>query len=263
MAWWSYRPSFHPEAHQRCLSLLLPPSSIEMLISPFTSKPSRDATLSLLNFLECITPMTLFLRALLQELCTNKIRGPKICWNLLKKEKPNLNSLDALQRKLKEEVMSKRFLLVLEGIWGEEEERHNSKWENVLTPPSCGCLGSKILVTTRMDSASLVIAKVIKKKKETLTLQGIDEDECLQHFNTHAFADVKNLDYHKKLRFITGQIAKKHSGSPLAVKVMGGILNSNLDEMYWRKVLYCDTGIIKLGQNDIMPVFRFSYVGLA
>ncbi|KAL0920743.1 hypothetical protein M5K25_009907 [Dendrobium thyrsiflorum] len=180
----------------------------------------------------------------------------------LKKEKPNLDSLDALQGKLKEEVMSKRFLLVLDDIWGEEEERDKSKWENVLAPLSCGSLGSKILVTTRMDSAALNIAKVIKKKKETLRIQGLEEAECLQLLNTHAFADVENLDDHKKLIFITGQIAKKLSGSPLAAKVMGGILNSNLDERHWRKVLECDTGIIKLGQNDIMPVLRLSYVCL-
>ncbi|KAH0452506.1 hypothetical protein IEQ34_019805 [Dendrobium chrysotoxum] len=180
----------------------------------------------------------------------------------LKKEKPCLDSLDALQGKLKEEVISKRFLLVLDDIWGEEEERDKSKWENVVAPLSCGSFGSKILVTTRMNSAALIIAKVIKKKKETLTLQGLDEDECLQLLDTHAFADVENLDDHKKLRFITGQIAKKLSGSPLAAKVMGGILNSNLDEMHWRKVLDCDTGIIKLGQNDIMPVLRLSFVYL-
>ncbi|KAL0920747.1 hypothetical protein M5K25_009911 [Dendrobium thyrsiflorum] len=174
-------------------------------------------------------------------------------------QKPNLDSIGALQANLKRLVKNKKFLLVLDDIWDEEVE---SKWENVLAPLSCGSLGSKVLVTTRMDSAASIIAKVIKKKKETLTLQGLEEDECLQLLNTHAFADVQNLDDHKKLRFITGQIAKKLSGSPLAAKVMGGILNSNLDEMHWRKVLDIDTGIIKLGQNDIMPVLRLSYVYL-
>ncbi|KAL0920739.1 hypothetical protein M5K25_009902 [Dendrobium thyrsiflorum] len=180
----------------------------------------------------------------------------------LKKEKPNLDSLDALQGILKREVKYKKFLLVLDDIWGEEEERDKSKWENVLAPLSCGSLGSKILVTTRMDSAASIIAKVIKKKKETLRLQGLEEAECLQLLNTHAFADVENLDDHKKLKLITEEIAKKLSGSPLAAKVMGGILNSNLDERNWIKVLNSDIGITKLGQNDIMPVLRLSYVYL-
>ncbi|KAL0920745.1 hypothetical protein M5K25_009909 [Dendrobium thyrsiflorum] len=173
----------------------------------------------------------------------------------LKKEKPNLDSLDALQKSLKSDIKLKKFLLVLDDIWDEDK----SKWENVLAPLSCGSLGSKILVTTRMDSAALIIAKVIKKKKETLTLQGLEEDECLQLLNSHAFADVENLDDHRKLKLITEEIAKKLSGVPLAAKVMGGILNSDLDETRWRKVLDFDTGIIK---DDIMPVLRLSYVYL-
>ncbi|KAH0463667.1 hypothetical protein IEQ34_008249 [Dendrobium chrysotoxum] len=180
----------------------------------------------------------------------------------LKKKKPKLDSLDALQRKLKKKVMSKKFLLVLDDIWDEEEERDKSKWENVLAPVSCGSLGSKILVTTRMDSAALIIAKVIRKKKETLRLQGLEEDECLLLLNTHAFADVENLEDHRKLKLITEEIAKKLSGAPLAAKVMGGILNSNLDETHWRKVLDFDTGIIKFGQDYIMPVLRLSYAYL-
>ncbi|PKU64513.1 Putative disease resistance RPP13-like protein 1 [Dendrobium catenatum] len=181
----------------------------------------------------------------------------------LKKNRPPLDTLDALQKSLKSEIMSKRFLLVLDDIWDEEEERDKSKWENVLAPLSCGSLGSKILVTTRMDSAALIIAKVIKNNKETLRLQGLEDGECLQLLNNHAFADVENLDDdHRKLKLITEEIAKKLSGFPLAAKVMGGILNSNLDERHWREVLECDTGIIKLGQNDIMSVLRLSYVYL-
>ncbi|KAL0920755.1 hypothetical protein M5K25_009920 [Dendrobium thyrsiflorum] len=157
----------------------------------------------------------------------------------LKMNRPPSDTLYALQKSLKSEKMSKKLLC---------------------SPLCCGSLGSKILVTTRMDSAALIIAKVIKKKKETLRLQGLDEDECLQLLNSHAFADVENLDDQRKLKLITEEIAKKLSGFPLAAKVMGGILNSNLDERHWRKVLQSDTGSIKLGQNDIMPVLRLSYL---
>ncbi|KAH0468451.1 hypothetical protein IEQ34_003484 [Dendrobium chrysotoxum] len=76
--------------------------------------------------------------------------------------------------KLKEEVMSKRFLLVLDGIRGEKEKRHNSKWENMLASPPCGSLGSKILVTIRMDSVTLMIAKNWRK------LWRIPEKECFR-----------------------------------------------------------------------------------
>ncbi|KAH0463633.1 hypothetical protein IEQ34_008215 [Dendrobium chrysotoxum] len=43
------------------------------------------------------------------------------------------------------------------------------------------------------------VAKVIKKK-ETLRLEGLEEDESLQLLNSHAFADVENPGAHKKTK---------------------------------------------------------------
>ncbi|KAH0461275.1 hypothetical protein IEQ34_008850 [Dendrobium chrysotoxum] len=181
----------------------------------------------------------------------------------LEMQKPNLDSLDALQRTLKKEVMSKRFLLVLDDVWEEEEERDKSKWENVLAPLASGGFGSKILVTTRTDSVALMFAKVIKKKKEIVKLEGLEEDECLQLLNSHAFAGIENPpDDHKKLRAIAGEIVKKLSGSPLAAKVIGGVLNSSLDERHWTKVLNSDFVSPKWGQDDIFLILRLSYMFL-
>ncbi|KAH0463040.1 hypothetical protein IEQ34_007622 [Dendrobium chrysotoxum] len=93
--------------------------------------------------------------------------------------------------------MFKKFLLVLDDIWEEDEEKDKSKWEDVLAP------GSKILVTTRTDSVALMFAKVIKKKKEIVRLEGLEEDECLQLLNSPAFAGVENPpDDHENLRVI-------------------------------------------------------------
>ncbi|KAH0453227.1 hypothetical protein IEQ34_017551 [Dendrobium chrysotoxum] len=67
---------------------------------------------------------------------------------------PPLDTLYALQKRLKFQIMSKKFLLVLGDIWDEEEKQDKSKGENVLASLSCGSLGSKILVTTWMDSTA-------------------------------------------------------------------------------------------------------------
>ncbi|PKU87632.1 Putative disease resistance protein RGA3 [Dendrobium catenatum] len=56
----------------------------------------------------------------------------------LKMNKPLLDTLYALQKSLKSEKMSKRFLLVLDDMCHEEEERDKTKWENVLASLSCG-----------------------------------------------------------------------------------------------------------------------------
>ncbi|KAH0463641.1 hypothetical protein IEQ34_008223 [Dendrobium chrysotoxum] len=177
----------------------------------------------------------------------------------LKKERPRLETLGALQGSVEEQLMSKKFLLVLDDIWEEDEEKDKSKWEDVLAPLASGGFGSKILVTTRTDSVALMFAKVIKKNEEIVKLEGLEEDECLQLLNSHAFAGVENpSDDHKKLRAIAGEIVKKLLGSPLAAKVIGGVLNDNLDEMHWSTVLESNL----LGQNSINSILRLSYIVL-
>ncbi|KAI0514132.1 hypothetical protein KFK09_010166 [Dendrobium nobile] len=179
----------------------------------------------------------------------------------LKNERPRLETLVALQRRLEEEVMSKKFLLVLDDIWEEDEENRDiSKWEDVLAPLASGGFGSKILVTTRTESVALMFAKVIKKKNEIFKLEGLEEDECLKLLNSHAFAGVKNPsdDDHKKLRAIAGEIVKKLSRSPLAAKVIGGVLNDHLVERHWRTVLESNL----LDQNSIHSILRLSYIVL-
>ncbi|KAI0530479.1 hypothetical protein KFK09_000023 [Dendrobium nobile] len=193
---------------------------------------------------------------------SNKFDAKKVIADMLeclKKERPNLETLGPLQGRLKEEVMSKKFLLILDDIWEEDEEKDKSKWEDVLAPLASGGFASKILVTTRTDSIALMFEKVIKKKKEIVKLEGLEEDECLQLLNSHAFAGVENPpDEHKKLRAIAGEIVKKLLGSPLAAKVIGGVLKDNLDERHWRTVLESNL----LGQNSINSILRLSYIVL-
>ncbi|KAH0463278.1 hypothetical protein IEQ34_007860 [Dendrobium chrysotoxum] len=179
----------------------------------------------------------------------------------LKKKRPRLETLEALQDSLRTEIMSKTFLLVLDDIW-ENDEQDKKKWEKLLAPLAYGKIGSRILVTTRMDSVAMMMSTVIKKKTEIFRLEGLEEDQCLQLLNSHAFADVENPNDFKKLRSIAGEIVKKLSGSPLAAKVIGGVLNSSLDERHWTKVLNSDFVSPKLGQNDIFLILRLSYMFL-
>ncbi|XP_028550238.1 putative disease resistance protein RGA3 [Dendrobium catenatum] len=178
----------------------------------------------------------------------------------LKKERPRLETLDALQDFLRTEIMSKKFLLVLDDIWEENEEKDKSKWEDVLAPLASGGFGSKILITTRTDSIALMFAKVLKKKKEIVKLEGLEEDKCLELLNSHAFAGVENSpDDHENLRVIAQDIVKKLSRSPLAAKVIGGLLNSlDLDARRWREVLESNL----LDQNSIHSILRLSYIFL-
>ncbi|PKU80398.1 Putative disease resistance protein RGA4 [Dendrobium catenatum] len=180
----------------------------------------------------------------------------------LKKKRPRLETLEALQDSLRIEIMSKKILFVLDDVWENDEEQDKKKWEKLLAPLAHGKISSSILVTTRMDSVALTIAKVIKKKKETFQLQGLEEDQCLQLLNSHAFADVENPNNYKRLKSIAREVVKKLSGSPLAAKVIGGVLNSSLDERHWTKVLNSDFVSPRLGRGDIFLILRLSYMFL-
>ncbi|XP_020582209.1 putative disease resistance protein RGA3 [Phalaenopsis equestris] len=180
----------------------------------------------------------------------------------LNKERRRLESLASVQESLKAVVQSKRFLLVLDDIW---EEENMSKWENVFSPLVHGSFGSKILLNTRMDSVASAIANVIRKKKEILILKGLKEDVCLKLLNTHAFAGVENLAVHAKLTNIASLIVKKLLGSPLAAKVIGGVLNSNLNEIFWTNILN-STNVLNVEPvpscNNILAILRLSFTFL-
>ncbi|XP_020690107.1 putative disease resistance protein RGA4 [Dendrobium catenatum] len=97
----------------------------------------------------------------------------------LKKERPRLETLEAFQDSLRIEIMSKKFLLVMDDIWEDDEKQDKSKWEKVLVPLAYGSFGSRILVTTRMGSAAMMIATVIKEKSEVFRLEGLEKVQCL------------------------------------------------------------------------------------
>ncbi|KAI0513476.1 hypothetical protein KFK09_009499 [Dendrobium nobile] len=177
----------------------------------------------------------------------------------LKMERPRCDTLDALQNSLRTEIMSKKFLLVLDDIWEEDEEKDKSKWEDVLAPLSSGGFGSKILVTTRTIPIALMFAKVIKKKKEIVKLEGLEEDECLQLLNSHAFAGVENHpDDHEILRVIARDIVKKLLRSPLAAKPSQGMTMEDIGGRYF-DVLVKKALFDKFEADDYDLVVRYNY----
>ncbi|KAJ3683528.1 hypothetical protein LUZ60_013755 [Juncus effusus] len=174
---------------------------------------------------------------------------------VMTKESPSVRSLTALQDVLKENLISKKFLLVLDDVWNDE---NRSEWEKLIAPLKYGHGKSKILVTTRMESVADMAAKVIEGKNDRLKLEGLEDNEFMKLFNMHAFDGVESNEY-KNLHPIGKQIAKKLGGCPLAAKVMGGVLNYCIEFEYWNKVLKEDVPNFQVGKNGIMVVLRLSY----
>lgn len=174
------------------------------------------------------------------------------------KKKCEFMNLSTLQTTLQEIVASKKFILVLDDIWRDDI---HSEWEKILAPLKYGQKGSRILLTTRMESVANMIAVLIKGKNRKLRLEGLEEKNFVDLLFRHAFAGT-NPDDHQHLHEIGTQIAKKLWACPLAAKVIGGVLNNNINFNYWKKILEEDILQAQTSMDGIMEILKLSYYHL-
>lgn len=138
------------------------------------------------------------------------------------KKYPQYSSLDMLRAELEKVLNGKRFFLVLDDIWFNNELAIEEKLQQLLSPLKVGKEGSKILVTSRHDSLSCLGPDV---RTTTYQIPDLDDEAFLKLFMHYALG---NKLVHKadegKLQSIGEEIAKKLKKSPLLARVVGGIL---------------------------------------
>ncbi|KAF3340869.1 disease resistance protein RGA4 [Carex littledalei] len=162
-----------------------------------------------------------------------------------------LRNLNKLQSNLKDELVSKRFLFVLDDMWEDDDK---SQWDSMVAPlHNCAVKGSIILVTTRKQS----VAKLVDAR-DTIYLKGLDDNAFSSFFSTCIFNDP-NYGGNWRLRNIGQQIANKLKGNPLAAKTVTALLKEKVDERYWMKIRDSEEWKSQSGPNDIMPALRLSY----
>ncbi|CAN6248276.1 unnamed protein product [Urochloa humidicola] len=167
----------------------------------------------------------------------------------------DVTCLNTLQKILSGSLSSKKFFLVFDDVWNDERR---TDWEKLLAPLKLGQKGSKIILTTRMQSVVDIAERMLGGMAKSMRLEGLQENDLLALFNKHAFFGV-NPSNHVNLQEVSKQIIKKLSGSPLAAKVMGGLLNNSMDCTYWNKMLREDISSIEHGNEGVMKVLRLSY----
>ncbi|KAM3738937.1 hypothetical protein ACB098_09G167300 [Castanea mollissima] len=158
-------------------------------------------------------------------------------------------SMDSVQTSLRSILKERRFLIVLDDVWNEDRD----KWielENFLRE---GGHGSIILVTTRSHKVASTMAP-----GSIHDLKGLPNKDCLSLFLRCAFIEGQHERY-PKLVEIGEQIVEKCKGVPLAVKTLGSLLYSKIEERDWISIR--DNEIWKLEQKekDILPALRLSY----
>lgn len=158
--------------------------------------------------------------------------------------------LGVLQSEVHKFLNGKRYVLVLDDVWSEDEE----EWKKLQLPLRSGVEGSKIIVTTRSRRVASVVSTMAP-----YSLEPLSDDDCLELFNTRAFLSEEEKHKYPNLMEIGKKIGGKCGGVPLAAKVLGGLMRLKREESEWRHVLESEMWSLDRGDNRIMAALRLSY----
>ncbi|KAJ0483335.1 putative P-loop containing nucleoside triphosphate hydrolase, leucine-rich repeat domain superfamily [Helianthus annuus] len=165
-----------------------------------------------------------------------------------------VSDFNRLQEALKDHIKGKKFLLVLDDIWGESYE----DWETLVRPLYTCAPGSKIIITTRKDQ----LLKQLVYNPLHKQLHGLSDDDALSLLARNALG-VENFDAHLSLKPYAEGIVKKCGGLPLALIALGRLLRTKRDEAHhWINVSNSDIWRLKV-KGGILPALRLSYDDLS
>ncbi|CBI35214.3 unnamed protein product, partial [Vitis vinifera] len=158
------------------------------------------------------------------------------------------DTLNLLQLKLKERVGNKKFLLVLDDVW----DMKSLHWDGLRIPLLTAAEGSKIVVTSRSETAAKIMRAVPTHHLGTLSPQ-----DSWSLFTKLAFPNGHSSAY-RQLEPIGRKIVDKCQGLPLAVKALGSLLYYKAEKREWEDILNSETWHSQT-DHEILPSLRLSY----
>ncbi|XP_060671829.1 putative disease resistance protein RGA3 [Ziziphus jujuba] len=158
--------------------------------------------------------------------------------------------MDQLQKELRKEINVKRYLLVLDDVWNEND----GLWLSLKILLSNCAKGSRIVVTTRSTRVSEIMSTV-----EPYILEGLDKDKSWSLFERMAFKHGHEAN-NSNIVEIGKQIVKKCGGIPLVLRTIGRMLYFKNSETEWLSFLEME--ISRVPQNDVLPTLKLSYDNL-
>ncbi|XP_068329244.1 disease resistance protein RGA2-like [Pyrus communis] len=157
--------------------------------------------------------------------------------------------MDQLQNHLRKKVDGKKYLLMLDDVWNEDQE----KWLSLKDLLMGGGKGSRILITTRSK-----IVATISDTAKPYTLRGLNEEQSWSLFKEMAFKDGKEPE-NSIVKAIGVEVARKCQGVPLAIRTIGGMLRTKDQETKWLNFKEKKLSKINQKENDILPTLKLSY----
>ncbi|KAF2920748.1 hypothetical protein DAI22_08g234800 [Oryza sativa Japonica Group] len=160
------------------------------------------------------------------------------------------DSIELLRRRLEGVIDRKRFLLVLDDVWNEDD----NKWNEHLRPllNSVGGPGSIIVITTRNRRVASIMETLQPYKPACLS-----EDESWELFSKRAFG--RDVQEQEDLVTIGKCIVHKCKGLPLALKTMGGLMSSKHQVKEWEAIARSNIGDSVKGKDEILSILKLSY----
>ncbi|XBI14224.1 hypothetical protein VPH35_140840 [Triticum aestivum] len=186
----------------------------------------------------------------------------KLLYGLDSRKFANINEAvrdnEQLINELRAFLQDKRYLIVIDEIWGEDA------WEIIKCAFSKSDLGSRVITTTRINSVSkaccLFSSDIIHEMKS------LDNDESKRLFYKRIFPQGSECPV--ELEEVSREILKKYGGVPLAIITIASLLASNDQHIkpkyQWDNVLSSIGRGLAEGRTtkDMQRILSFSYYDL-
>ncbi|KAA3472292.1 Disease resistance protein [Gossypium australe] len=158
-------------------------------------------------------------------------------------------TLDFLLGNLKQKIIDRRFFLVLDDVWADD----NGDWEDLQAVLKHGKIGSKILVTTRKVS----VAKILSSNSALIYhLSSLPEEDCWSVLKQFAFVGKDQLSQQngETLECIGKRISKKSKGLPLVAKELGQHLQRS-ESGLWNNISYKELCNLAVWERVVHSLF--------
>ncbi|XP_048568961.1 disease resistance RPP13-like protein 4 [Triticum urartu] len=156
---------------------------------------------------------------------------------------------------LKNAIENKKFLLLLDDMWGVDA------WNKLLmTPFGYGGPGSRVLITTRHDT----VARSMKAFHPYHHVDKLAPQDAWSLLKKQVLTSEENEPEVDMLEHIGFQIVAKCDGLPLAIKVMGGLLcKKEKTRRDWQHVLNDDIWSVSQMSKELNYAIYLSYQDLS
>ncbi|XP_031252677.1 putative disease resistance protein RGA4 [Pistacia vera] len=165
-------------------------------------------------------------------------------------EKLDKLEMDQLQKRLPEEIDGKKYLLVLDDLW---DDQNPHKWSELKDLLMGGGRDSKIVVTTRNENVARITSKFPSQG-----LRRLDEDESWSLFMQIASEYGTDLKC-RELVALGKDILAKCAGVPLAIRTIGHLLCNRPTKSDWLQFRDSELSKIAPDRSGILPVLKLSY----